>query len=124
MSVSKHRRCTVLNEKADAFKFANDLTLHLYVIQSTAEVYSTLIKAMERALEVFQPFLFLKMDVNITGAGHNELNSNKDLPTEYIELIICCLELNNGSSSLVEAIPKKMEIYFAPWKLFDWLKEA
>ncbi|XP_071834790.1 uncharacterized protein [Apostichopus japonicus] len=68
--------------------------------------------AMERALEVFQPFLFLKMDVNIT--GHNELNSNKDLPTEYIELVICCLELNNGSSSLVEAIPKKMEIYFAP----------
>ncbi|XP_071855055.1 uncharacterized protein [Apostichopus japonicus] len=27
--------------------------------------------AMERALEVFQPFLFLKMDVNITVSGDN-----------------------------------------------------
>ncbi|XP_071848545.1 uncharacterized protein [Apostichopus japonicus] len=96
------------------------LKMDVNITDCVDNAYNSL--AMERALEVFQPFLFLKMDINIT--GHNELNSNKDLPTEYIELVICCLELNNGSSSLVEAIPKKMEIYFAPWKLFDWFKEA
>ncbi|XP_071834788.1 uncharacterized protein [Apostichopus japonicus] len=87
------------------------LKMDVNITDCVDNAYNSL-QAMERALEVFQPFLFLKMDINIT--GHNELNSNKDLPTEYIELVICCLELNNGSSSLVEAIPKKMEIYFAP----------
>ncbi|XP_071849731.1 uncharacterized protein [Apostichopus japonicus] len=38
---------------------------------------------MERALEVFQPFLFLKMDVNITDCVDNAYNS---LVSESIEL--------------------------------------
>ncbi|XP_071854653.1 uncharacterized protein [Apostichopus japonicus] len=79
---------------------------------------------MERALEVFQPFLFLKMDVNITDCVDNAYNSlamERALevfqPFLFLKMDVNITGNGKGSGSVPTIpLPKDGCEYYWQWK--------
>ncbi|XP_071849727.1 uncharacterized protein [Apostichopus japonicus] len=77
--------------------------------------------AMERALEVFQPFLFLKMDVNITVSGDNRFAMERApevfQPFLFLEMDVNITGNGKGSGSVPTIpLPKNGREYYWQWK--------
>ncbi|XP_071851153.1 uncharacterized protein [Apostichopus japonicus] len=76
---------------------------------------------MERALEVFQPFLFLKMDVNITVSGDNRFAMERApevfQPFLFLEIDVNITGNGKGSGSVPTIpLPKNGREYYWQWK--------